>query len=67
MNSAIDRRRQNGTEDRVVSSIDKLRKELNDGLSRPSYTINGITYDNGSEVADAIQTLVRAAKIERRV
>lgn len=67
MNSAIDRRRQNGTEDRVASSIDKLRKELNDGLSRPSYTINGITYDNGSEVADAIQTLVRAAKIERRV
>lgn len=64
--SAIERRRQNGTNSNVISAIDKLRKDLN-GLSRPSYNIEGITYDDGSEISEAIKTLVRAAKLERRV
>lgn len=50
----------------IVSAINELRQNVN-ALERPSYTINGITYDSGSEVSEAIQTLVRAAKIERRV
>ena len=29
-------------------------------------SINGITYDNGSEISEAVGTLVRAARIERR-
>ena len=62
----MNRRSQNGNNTDVVSAIDKLRKEFGD-LNRPSYTINGITYDDGSEISDAIKTLVRAAKIERRV
>ena len=64
--SAVERRRQNGNNSNVISAIDKLHKDLN-SLSRPSYTIDGITYDDGSEVSEAIKTLVRAAKIERRV
>lgn len=64
--SAVERRRQNGTTDGVITAIDKLHKDLN-GLSRPSYNIEGITYDDGSEISEAIKTLVRAAKIERRV
>lgn len=55
--------RQNGNSD-VVSAIDKLRTNL--GKQGNSYNINGITYDDGSEVADAVKTLVRAAKVERR-
>lgn len=66
ISSAVEQRRQNGNNSNVVTAIDKLRKEFGD-LNRPSYTINGITYDDGSEVSDAIKTLVRAAKIERRV
>lgn len=66
ISSAINQRRQNGDNQDVISAIDKLRKGLSD-LNRPSYNINGITYDDGSNVADAIQTLIRAAKIERRV
>jgi tape measure domain-containing protein len=59
--------RQNGmdTSD-VVSSIKALRKDLAN-MPRESININGITYDDGSNIADAVQTLVRAAKIERRV
>ena len=59
-------RSQNGVNDDVISAIDRLRKELGN-IGGDSYTINGVSYDEGSDVADAIKTLVRAAKIERRV
>ena len=42
----------------------QLKEEISNG---PPYTINGITYDDGSNVTKAVETLVRAAKIERRL
>ena len=66
VSSMMNRRSQNGNNANIVSAIDKIHKDIN-GISRPSYSIGGITYDGGSEVAEAIETLVRAAKIERRV
>lgn len=66
VSSMMRRRGQNGNNDGIISAIDKVHKDLN-GISKPSYNIGGITYDSGSEVAEAIETLVRAAKIERRV
>ena len=58
------RNRQNGNDD-VISAIDKLAKSL--GNSRgDTYSINGITYDDGSNIKEAVETLVRAAKVERR-
>ena len=65
INNMMNRRRQNGVNDDVVSAIDKLRKDVG-SMERPSYNINGISYERGSEVADAIETLVRAATKERR-
>jgi len=56
--------RQNGGEE-VVSAIDRLSKNLGN-TSGDTYNINGITYDNGSEISEAVQTLIRAARIERR-
>lgn len=56
--------RQNGGDD-VISAIDKLGKNLGN-TTGDTYNINGITYDNGSEIQEAVSTLVRAAKIERR-
>jgi tape measure domain-containing protein len=56
--------RQSGNDD-VVYAINKLGKGLNN-LDRPSYNINGVTYDNGSEIAEAVGAIVRAAQIERR-
>ena len=55
--------RQNGGEE-VVSAIDRLSKNL--GNTGDTYHIDGITYDDGSNVASAVQTLIRAAKVERR-
>ena len=56
--------RQNGNSD-VVNAINGLKKSI--GNTGNTYNnISGITYDNGTAVSDAIETLVRAAKIERR-
>lgn len=63
--SSMNRRNQNGRNDDVVSAIDKLRKELGN-VGNTSYNINGITYDDGSAISEAVETLVRAAKIGRR-
>ena len=49
----------------VIKAIDSLRKDIGT-TNVNTYNLNGITYDDGSNVADAIQTLVRAANIERR-
>ena len=56
--------RQNGANDELISAINKLAK--NNGKTGDTYQINGISYNEGSDVADAIQTLVRAAVIEGR-
>lgn len=58
--------RQNGTNSDVVSAIDKLGKSLGN-TGNTSYTINGITYDDGTNIAEAVQTLVRAARVEGRM
>lgn len=56
---------QNGSNSNVVSAIRDLKKSL-DGRSGDTYNLNGITYDDGSNISDAVKTLVRAAKVERR-
>lgn len=62
MNSNI----QNGGNAEVVSAINKLRKDLSN-VGNTSYNISGITYDDGSNISEAVQSLVRAAKMERRI
>ena len=64
--SAMNGRSQNGANSDVVSAIDKLRGELGN-IGGTSYNINGITYDDGSNISDAVKVLVRAAKIGKRV
>lgn len=64
--SAMGKRGQNGANEGVISELGKLRKDIA-GLKHVSYNIEGINYGEGSEVAEAIETLVRAALMERRV
>ena len=64
--SSMNNRSQNGTNDDVVSAINKLRNDIGK-FDRPSYTINGVTYDDGSNITSAVEELVRAARIERRM
>ena len=63
--SAMMNRNQNGANDDVVSAIKDLGKTIGKA-SGDTYQINGITYDSGSEVSEAIQTLIRASIIEGR-
>ena len=58
-------RKNNGNQE-VVSAINKLRKGL-DSVGNVTYCIDGITYDDGSNISDAVKTLTRAVKIERRI
>lgn len=57
---------QNGGNSDVISAINKLGKQIQ-GNQGNVYNVNGVTYDDGSNVADAVGSLVRAAKIERRI
>ena len=57
-------RGQNGASD-VVSAIKDIGKKLGSS-GGDTYNINGITYDDGSNIAEAVKTLVRATKVERR-
>lgn len=64
--SSIIEQNQNNENGDLLSAIKGLSNKL-DNLSGDTYNINGITYDDGSAVQDAIKTLVRAAKIKGRV
>lgn len=56
--------RQNSGEE-VISAIDRLGKNLGN-TSGDTYNINGVSYSDNAEISEAVQTLVRAARIERR-
>ena len=62
INSALNR--QNGVNDDVISAINKLESSL--GKSGNTYNLNGLSYSEQSDVADAMKVLIRAAKIEGR-
>lgn len=66
ISTAMSRASQNGTNDDVVYALSKLGDKL-DRAGGDTYNLGGITYSEGSEVAEAIQTIVRFAKLERRV
>ena len=62
--SASMNRRKVDTNEEVIAAIQSLKE----GMDRPSntYNVNGVTYDDGSNVSDAVRGLIRAARIERR-
>lgn len=64
ISSMMNSRNQNGENSELISAIDKLRGDL--GNIGNTYSINGITYDDGSNIAEAVKSIARAAKIERR-
>ncbi len=64
INSTMGNNHQNGNVD-VISAINKLGRQLSASQGNV-YNINGITYDDGSNITNAIETIVRAARVERR-
>ena len=58
--------RQNGvTNSDVVSAIERLGSRLGN-TSGDTITIGNVTYDDGSNITDAVKAIVSAARIERR-
>ena len=56
---------QNGSNKEVISAIKDLGNKL-DNKSGDTYNFGDFTYDDGSNVSDAVRTLVRAVRIEGR-
>lgn len=65
-NNIGSRLNQNGRNSDILSALNSLGKILSNSPRGDSYNINGITYSGDSDIATAIQTLVRAAKIDGR-
>lgn len=57
---------QNGFNSEVVSAIDKLRKSMGN-LGNTTYNVNGVTYDDGTNVSNAVKDIIRYTTIEGRV
>ena len=50
----------------IVKAINDLNKRM-DSIQQNVYNVNGVTYDDGSNVASAVGQLVNAMQIRRRV
>lgn len=66
VSTMMNRRGQNGVNTDVVSAIDKLRKDVSK-IQANSYSIGGVSYDDGSAVGNAVFELVRAMRVEGRI
>ena len=66
ISTMMNRRGQNGANSDVVSAIDKLRKDVGN-IQGTTYSIGGVSYDDGSAVGNAVLDLVRAMKVEGRI
>ena len=62
----ITNRNQNNLNNKLISAVNKLEKRL-DNINNNTYNINGVTYDDGSNITSAVNTLIQAVKVERKV
>lgn len=60
-------RNQNGESSDIMSAINALGDKIAAMAGGNTYVIEGITYDDGTNIATAVSDLIRAARIERRV
>lgn len=68
INYGMNARLLNNTDNNVVSALDRLRKDLNNNdRVVNNYSINGVSYDENSNIASAMETIIRAAIVDRRV
>ena len=66
INSAMNNRVQNDSNQDVINALRDVKRAITKS-AKPTYNINGITYDDGSNVSNAVSDLVRAVKVEGRV
>ena len=56
----------NATNEAIVSALKGLRKDIS-GMQNVTNIIDGVTYDDGSSIAGAVEDIFRYARMERRV
>ena len=66
INSAMNSRIQNDSNQDVINALRDVKRAITKS-AKPTYNINGITYDDGSNVSNAVSDLVRAVKVEGRM
>ena len=66
ISSSINSKLQNSSNDDIISAINRLSDSL-DNARGDTYTIEGVTYDDSSNISDTIKTLVRYSRIGGRV
>lgn len=62
--SGMNKNQNGATNDDIISAIKSLGSKISS--SGDTYSINGITIDDSGNVSEAVKTLVRAARLERR-
>jgi tape measure domain-containing protein len=66
ISASMNARGQNGGNGDVISAINKLGKSLGNTGNTYNY-VNGVSYDDGSNISTAVAELARALMLERRV
>ena len=57
----------NGSDSAIISAISDLKKTIANAGGNTYNTIQGITYDDNSNISNAVKDIVRAAKMGRRI
>jgi hypothetical protein len=65
VNAMMSNRQNGATNDDVVMAIDKLNKKL-DSVGGTTYNLNGMSYTGDADLDSAFQTIIQAARLERR-
>ena len=65
VNAMMSNRQNGATNDDVVTAIDKLNKKL-DSVGGTTYNLNGMSYTGDADLDSAFQTIIQAARLERR-
>lgn len=64
--SAVEARRRAASLDDVVSALGAVERTTSNIQGGDTYNVNGITYDDGSNITEAIRTLTHAVITDRR-
>lgn len=57
---------QNRSTTRLENAISKLSNDIQPSVNN-NYTVNGVTYDDGSNISSAVRTLIDATNVQRRM
>ena len=58
--------RERNSNNDILNALGELGNSLASDRPGDTYNINGVTYDDGSNIATAVGEIIRAARVERR-